>query len=182
MREIRPIVLLTGAPRSGKTTIVARLANAFQRDIDGFITVEVRRQGRRIGFDVLDLVTNQSLPLARKDWHDAPYRVGSYGVRCDGLETVIERMNERRIVAPRLWMIDELGKMEAHSKRFLEWLHQTLTIPGVHALLTSGLRPHPAYHPLLERLHPDVIVLEPHRRESVEAFLRHRFAPLFIDH
>jgi len=182
MHEIRPIILLTGAPRSGKTTMVARLADTFRRDIDGFITIEVRHEGRRIGFDVLDLVTHEFLPLARKEWHDAPYRVGSYGVRCDGLEIVIKRMTERRIIAPRLWIIDELGKMEAYSKRFLEWLNRTLTVPGVHALLTSGLRPHPAYHPLLERLHPDVIVLEPDRRESVEQFLRHRLAPLFIDH
>ncbi|CAH8654389.1 unnamed protein product [Dicrocoelium dendriticum] len=91
------IILITGKPGSGKTTLISRLcqllANHDRISVTGFVTKELRDQNsnHRIGFDVIQLcdaagqTLNQSnrAPLARVAAHapnlprNAP-RVGSY--------------------------------------------------------------------------------------------------------
>ena len=52
MNEVQAL-LLTGVPGIGKTTIVKRVAAALSgRRIRGFVTGEIRRAGRRVGFEL----------------------------------------------------------------------------------------------------------------------------------
>ena len=48
-----PRILLTGAPRAGKTTLVRRIADALAISgtaIEGFTTGELLEDGHRVGF------------------------------------------------------------------------------------------------------------------------------------
>ena len=62
-------ILITGPPRSGKSTLIARLIEYFSKkqiSIYGFLTPEVREGNRRIGFDIEDISTKEREKLARK--------------------------------------------------------------------------------------------------------------------
>ncbi len=86
----------------------------------GFFTEEVRRRGRRIGFDVVTL-DGQRAPLARAG---APGpRVSRYGVDVASFERLAVRTLDAALSrhAPVL-VIDEIGKMELFSERFVDLL------------------------------------------------------------
>jgi nucleoside-triphosphatase THEP1 len=68
-------ILLTGKNRSGKTTLLAALL-AEANDKLGFMTNEVREDGERIGFDMVDS-QGRTAPLARTNRPTA-YPVGRY--------------------------------------------------------------------------------------------------------
>jgi nucleoside-triphosphatase len=117
-------VLVEGRPGSGKTTVVAHLADLLaQRGVDvrGFVTHELRERGRRVGFEV-ETVDGKRATLAH-DSFAGPPRVGRYGVDLDAFERVaLPALAE----PPRhgVVLIDELGKMELASEPFREAISQ----------------------------------------------------------
>ncbi|TGZ66271.1 hypothetical protein CRM22_005419 [Opisthorchis felineus] len=107
-RSKHNILLFTGKPGIGKTTLVSRLATQLSKHVDiyltGFFTEEVRvkeanRPPHRIGFDVvslehdtrnLSLALNNRAPLARihsTSARDLP-RVGQYVVELQSFEAI----------------------------------------------------------------------------------------------
>lgn len=115
------IILLTGRPGVGKTTIVNRVHEHYSKNgfkIEGLTTREVREGGARTGFMITDLASGQEGWLAKKDAGTGP-RVGSYAVVSDELEKIGVTALERSVRgAADLVIIDEIGPMEMTSASF----------------------------------------------------------------
>lgn len=112
----RHILLLTGPPGVGKTTVVRRVAAELDAArIRGFTTAEIRVGGQRIGFR-LETFDGRSIVLAHVDI-DSPHRVGRYGVDIAAFEQLVDSVLGREGVA--VYLIDEIGKMECLSQRFV---------------------------------------------------------------
>jgi len=105
-------IFVTGPPGIGKTTLLARVADRLKAAgvrVGGFITLEVREGGRRIGFDVFDLMTGAQAPLARVG--KGKPRVGRYALKEDGL--VLSRVSLLRALREDdVVLLDEIGPME----------------------------------------------------------------------
>lgn len=110
-------LLITGAPGTGKTTLIRRVAARLAgRRLGGFVTDEIREGQRRLGFR-LECFDGSSALFAHVDL-PSPYRVGRYGVDLATFD---------RLVAPALrpdrdvevYLIDEIGKMECGSEAFI---------------------------------------------------------------
>lgn len=114
----RPLrLLLTGPPRCGKTTVVRRLAADFSGRAAGFYTQEVRERGRRVGFEIVTLDGRRGW-LSHVDF-TGPHRVGKYGVDLENLHRLaLPAMEVRPDVD--LLVVDEIGKMECLSRRFIQ--------------------------------------------------------------
>lgn len=122
---MRTNLLLTGPPRVGKTTLVVRALDSLPPETAcGFVTRELRRDGRRVGFAV-ETLAGESAVLAHVDIR-SPHRVGRYRVDLAAFEsTALPAIDPARVTAP-LIVIDEIGKMECFSDRFRELVVATL--------------------------------------------------------
>ena len=86
----------------------------------GFVTEEVRQDGRRVGFDVVSL-TGERATLARAGGSGGVRRpmVGQYAVDIASFERVaLPALSARAGDGRRLLVLDEIGKMELLSTRF----------------------------------------------------------------
>ncbi len=132
-----PRLLLTGPPRCGKTTVVHRVVEAFPGRAAGFYTQEVKERGRRVGFEIVTLGGEKAW-LSHVDF-PGPWRVGKYGVNLENLHRVA-----LPAMAPGpgidLCVIDEIGKMECLSRRFIEAMERlwTLAVPLLVTVAAKG--------------------------------------------
>ncbi len=115
-------VLLTGPPGVGKTTAVKKAVDLLRdggKEPKGFVTEEVREDGRRIGFDVVSVVDPADRrSLARKNAGPGP-KVGQYTVTLKEFEAI--GLPTLRSAKPGdLLVVDEIGKMELLSGKFLD--------------------------------------------------------------
>jgi len=130
-------LLITGLPGVGKSTVVRHVAGAVRGlRVEGFITDEIRINGRRVGFQLAPL-HGKSRVLAHVEI-DSRHRVGRYGVDVRAVDEVVGETLERKAGAD-LYLIDEIGKMECFSRRF---------VSAVERLLDLG-------HPLVATIHRD---------------------------
>lgn len=122
------VLLLTGTPGVGKTTVLAKTMvtlNAKGYNVGGMISREVRQNGIRIGFEILDLTTSKRGWLAHVDQKVGP-QVGKYHVNLDDLRKVGAQAIIGAIETCDVIAIDEIGPMELLSERFREATRQSL--------------------------------------------------------
>lgn len=110
------LLLLTGRPGVGKTTIVRTVGQRL-RDIHppGFYTEEIRQGRVRRGFR---LVTFEGETATMADVDFPPPRVGKYGVAVATIDRFAAMLPEATRQSP-ICLIDEIGKMECLSKVFV---------------------------------------------------------------
>jgi nucleoside-triphosphatase len=114
------LIVLTGVAGSGKTTAVLNAARRLMSagySVGGCITREIRREGVRIGFEIIDLTTGKAGILASTAIKEGP-RVGKYTVNLKDLELVAAASVEEAIVRSDIIVLDEIGPMELMSPEF----------------------------------------------------------------
>jgi nucleoside-triphosphatase len=112
------ILLLTGRPGVGKTTLIKAVAQALGECADGFYTEEIRERGKRQGFRLLGLRGERAILAHVRYQKRGRPRVGRYGVDVDALDRVGVAALERALARADVVIVDEIGKMELFSERF----------------------------------------------------------------
>ena len=115
--------LLTGQPSTGKTTIVNKTIDALRRELpevklNGFITDEVIKSGKRHGFQVVTVSDGKGVPFASKSGK-GKFKTGAYYVDPEALDrSGVASLTKDETTD--LYVVDEIGRMEMHSKKFQE--------------------------------------------------------------
>lgn len=112
------ILLLTGLPGIGKTTVIKRAVREFPDiPVAGFYTDEIRVRNIRHGFE---LVTFEGKRFVMADIDsDSAYRIGKYGVEVAAIDTAVA-MTLSADHGAEVFIIDEIGKMECLSALFVK--------------------------------------------------------------
>jgi nucleoside-triphosphatase len=114
------ILILTGAPGVGKTTLLTKTVEELKRKgvrVGGMITHEVREDNVRVGFEILDLTSNKHGCLAHVNGQGGP-QVGKYYVNLNDLDNVGAAAITQAIEKCAVIAIDEIGPMELFSPKF----------------------------------------------------------------
>jgi nucleoside-triphosphatase len=144
----------------------------------GFFTRERREGGSRIGFDV-ESFSGEKGTLARAGLAGARARVGRYGVDLESFERVALPALEPRPDID-LYLIDEIGKMECFSRRFIESARTLLALP-VPLVATVALRGAGFIAEVKARPDAEVIALRPAERGALPEKLAARLRSFLGD-
>ncbi len=118
MKASLHILLLTGPPGIGKTTVLREAAARLSgRKLGGFHTEEIRVPGgERSGFRIAGF-DGRSAVMAQAGF-PGPHRVGRYGVDVAAIDVLAPSF-----LAPdptiEAYLVDEIGKMECLSEKFI---------------------------------------------------------------
>jgi nucleoside-triphosphatase len=133
-----PLLLVTGTPGIGKTTVIRKVVERLRpRPMSGFYTEETRKGAQRTGFRVVTL-DGETGPLATVGKGGRPH-VGRYRVDVDGFEeAALESLQLRPDI--ELYVVDEIGKMEGYSDRFIESMKRLLAskVPVIASVALHG--------------------------------------------
>jgi nucleoside-triphosphatase len=158
-------LLITGPPRSGKTTLIRRLVAGLS-GAAGFYTEEITERGVRKGFRLAALGGGEGV-LAHVDF-GGPRRVGKYGVDLEGFERFLDGLDLEN--APVV-VIDEIGKMECLSGKFRDLIGKLLASDRT-VIATIALRGTPFIEGLKGTPGVEVVEMTEKNREEVLSELK----------
>jgi nucleoside-triphosphatase len=117
---LKRLILITGQPSIGKTTILLRTVDALKikgYKIGGMISREIREGGARVGFEIVDLETRQKGWLAHVNQPDGP-KISKYRVNLSDLDAIGAISILNAVADADVIVVDEIGPMELVSPAF----------------------------------------------------------------
>ena len=144
MADTRPVILLTGQPGVGKTTVIQRLVRKAGDRAGGFYTREIREEGKRRGFEIItfDGMRDVLALKSSKGRFADEVAFKSYKINLDGIDQVAVPALIRARDQGKILFVDEIGPMEIHSDLFCRTIEQLLENDGVTLVGTIVRRPH----------------------------------------
>jgi len=179
----RVIVCITGRPGVGKSTAFFKIVEGLRNNginVFGFYCPEVREQGKRIGFRIVDLVTGDS------DWlaivmdrvstiNIVPgRRIGRYIVneRC---VQIAERALKALPPEPRVLAIDEIGPMELSIPKLRMLMLNAISREKNALLVIHRNLSDKEFLTLFRERNADVVVLNEHNRNYIPMQILEKF-------
>lgn len=159
-------ILLTGLPKSGKTTLLMELVKEVNPK-HGLMAKEEVSEGRRTGFSLADQLGNTTT-LART----APpteYPVGRFYVDLKSLDGFIDRLVD--FTPDELLFIDEVGQMQLYSDKFKKLANSYLASKNDFIGTISAVYEHPFIEEI--KSHPNILLFEvtPENRQKLRTVL-----------
>lgn len=159
-------ILITGQPKSGKSTLLRKLIAAIDDKV-GIVANEVLAEGQRVGFEV-ETSSGQKAPLADVNFPTA-HKVAKYYVNVDGLESVLPEVSNFQ--PETLLYLDEIGEMQLFSEKFKDLVRKYLNAENICVATISSVYETDFTKSLKER--DDIILVEitAENRSEQELFL-----------
>ena len=120
-------IFLTGAPSSGKTTVIKKVIKGLEKPANGFFTEEKKASGKRVGF-LMKTLKGEEAYLAHQDI-ESEFHIRRYGVSIENIEKIAIPSIEPR--GDNIIILDEIGKMECFSEAFKKAAQRALGAPNI---------------------------------------------------
>lgn len=122
VNQLKRILFITGRPGIGKTSVLLRAIEELRAkgvDIGGMLSREIREQGVRVGFEIVDFCSGQKGWLAHVSQPVGP-KIGKYRVNLNDLNHVGAVSIRNAAKNNQIIVVDEVGPMELCSQAFRE--------------------------------------------------------------
>jgi nucleoside-triphosphatase len=112
---MRKNILLTGMPKSGKSTLLERIVTEQTNKV-GILTREIREEGIRTGFEVVNY-KGEHIPIASINF-ESNIQVSKYFVSIKNLDNILPSV--LLFDKNNFLYLDEIGQMQMNSEKFKE--------------------------------------------------------------
>jgi nucleoside-triphosphatase len=173
---VKGLLVVTGAPGVGKTTLMTRLIERLRARgvrVGGIISYEKRHLGRRVGFEILALSSGERGMLATES-HGLGPRVGRYVVNLETLARVAAPSILEAIRSADVIVVDEVGPMELFSPEFRRAVEACLESDKTLLMVVHERSRDPLVRRIREEAGGDVVVVDAESRDSLVEPLEQR--------
>ena len=163
------VLILTGAPGVGKTTVLAKTVDALKAkgvSVGGMISREVREGNVRVGFEILDLTSGKRGWLAQVKGQSGP-QVGKYHVNLNDLDNVGTAAITQAFEKCSAIAIDEIGPMELFSQKFKQAVAQALESKKLVLVVVHGKAKDPLVTQVKRRVDAEIFNVTFSNREKL---------------
>ena len=162
------ILILTGAPGVGKTTVLTKTVDALKAkgfSVGGMISREVREGNLRVGFEILDLTNGKHGWLAHVNGLGP--QVGKYHVNLDDLDNIGTTAITQALEKCGAIAIDEIGPMELYSQKFKQTVTQVLESKKLVLIVVHGKAKDPLVTQVKRRVDAEIFNVTFSNREKL---------------
>ena len=165
-------IFITGPPRSGKSTMVSQIIDELGLNTEGLKTPDIRKNGERKGFKLVDIKTGEEGILSHVDQQEGP-KVSKYRVNMDDLQRFTELSLENISDDCDIVVIDEIGTMELYSDRFKQAVLKRLKddAPVLAVLHRHHIDKYEGYGEVLELTKSNYDILKIELKKKVKSYL-----------
>lgn len=164
---MRKNILITGVPKSGKSTFLEKLIADFPNKI-GFLTREIRKDNLRTGFEMVSH-DGEKMTLADIDNSDT-HKVGKFFVHTENLDLFLERMQYGATIS--LLYIDEIGQMQLFSDLFKKTSLQFFDSPNTCVATVTSIYEDDFTRDIKNRADVIVVEITPENRDEKLKFVK----------
>jgi nucleoside-triphosphatase len=160
------VILLTGKPRVGKSTLIKKIVEKIGPNIcGGFYTEEIRDSDNRIGFNCVT-IDGISEVIAHVESRSS-IRVGRYGFELEAFENIAIKSIGDSLSTKKIIVIDEIGFMQMYSDSFQKLVYKIVSNNQHIVLGTVPLDNHPQIDPIKNLDGVKIIPINEDSRDSV---------------
>ncbi len=164
---MRKNILITGAPKSGKSTFLDKLIADYSNKF-GFLTKEIRKDGIRTGFEMVSHDGGKMM-LADVDTVDT-HKVGKYFVHTKNIDLFLKKLSSSD--SKDLLYIDEIGQMQLFSDLFRKIVLQFLNSPNTCVATITSVYEDDFTRDIKNRADVIVVEITPENREEKLTFAK----------
>lgn len=162
------VLILTGAPGVGKTTVLTKIVDALKAkgvSVGGMVSREVREDGVRVGFEILELTSGKHGWLAHINGSGP--QVGKYHVNLGDLDNIGTAAITRALEKCGVIAIDEIGPMELCSPKFKQAAAQALESKKLVLAVVHGKAKDPLVTQVKRRVDAEIFNVTFSNRENL---------------
>lgn len=132
------IFIITGSLGEGKTTQIQKIVEILKNQnisTGGILSPRIVENGTTIGYDIVDIRTNEREAFLRKTGDEKLPKIGSYSILPGGIKkgrkALKNSQNTNQVV-----VLDEVGRLELNNKGWTENIKSLLNGPKCNLILS----------------------------------------------
>jgi nucleoside-triphosphatase THEP1 len=129
------VVIITGDVHQGKTTIAQKVISDLidqNVKIAGFLSIGLNENGKRIGFNLLDIASTEQMELCSTKKDENRFKLGQYYFNNEAIAKGLQILDSENLNGKQLVVIDEIGPLELGGRGWssaIENICKNNTIP-----------------------------------------------------
>jgi len=164
---MRNNIVLTGPPKSGKSTLLNKVISSYQNKV-GLVTNEIREQGARIGFCVETSAGAKSV-IASVNF-STNFQVSKYFVNLENLDIILPEI--AKFNSADLLFLDEIGQMQLPSEKFRQLAIDYFDSPNIVLATLSKVFNDDFANNVRGRKDVIIIEISEENRNAMESYIR----------
>jgi nucleoside-triphosphatase len=175
--NVKRVLLITGSPGVGKTTVLTKTVSILKERgcrVGGMLSREVRENGVRVGFEILDLGSQERGWLAHVNQPSGP-QVGKYHVNLTDLESIGAKAILNAVENCDIIAIDEIGPMELFSRKFRDAVQKALESTKTVMAVVHWKVQDKLIHDAKSRQDADIVTVTNENRERLPETIAEKF-------
>lgn len=133
------IFIISGSVGKGKTTQLLKIVETLKSkniSVGGILSPRIMENNITIGYDVVDIMTNNQENFLRKTTEQNQPKIGNYSILSNGLQFGINALSTTKNSKNKLVVIDEVGRLELENQGWSKNISDLINITNNNLILS----------------------------------------------